>query len=105
MTVITRPAIVSRIGRHSGTHGIELDVPGAVEKIGVALNKRGPVSAFEQRTRPSVLEVKALNVVAAHVLHEMRDALVRRGRHQQVDMVCLEHPGVDRNTIFFSPFT
>ena len=82
-----RPRVSARIIRHARTHGVEFDIPVAVQHIAFAVDQAGFVTAFPQRAGTTVASVELADVAASEFLHQACNSSDFWRRGQQMHMV------------------
>ena len=95
MRPVAGPDVIGGVVNHGCPDWVEFNISLASQQISFVLNDARFEPAFIKRTGSLVLVIEIANVMPAQELHGARNS-GRAGRgHQQVNMVCHEHPGMD----------
>lgn len=91
---VAGPGVVA-VGGHAGGHGIAVDVADGLEEIGIAIDRLGLVTGFEQVAFAIVFFVEVGGIGAVKLVGENRE-LVVVGLEDEMVMVAHEHVRIEQ---------
>lgn len=95
VATVAGSAIIRRMRHHISAGRVQFDVALTSKKIMFFLDKAGAKSPFPQSAAAAISLVHIMHIALSLRLHQRTNRIGGAGRHQQVDMVVHQHPGVD----------
>ena len=95
MAMPTGPAVLGRMRYHPGPHRVQFDISAAGQQILLAIHGRRLEAAFPQGAAAPIGVVEMPHIAPADRLHPLAEAVRRRGRGQDVDVVGHQHIGMN----------
>lgn len=99
MVRVARPPEPRRFVDHSGTHGVQVEIPHARQQIPVGFDHGRSVAAFPKRSRAEVPVVEVPDITSAERLHHPGQRVAMGRGNEQVNMVRHQHVGVYRQAM------